>query len=625
MLGLRQKLLLGFGGLLVIALLIGIQSIRKTTELGQSIDVILRENYRSVIACQQMKEGIERIDSGVLFELLGYEKEGAQLIADNTQNFEKAMHVEGGNITLPGEGDAFGRLEEFYADYTTTLRSVRDKAQPHDARRDVYFTRLFPLFRNVKDKADEILQMNQQNMSDANDRARLKAAQTRQQMYVLLLSGTVVAVAFSLLTRRWILHPLNRLIDSANEIRKGNLDLVVKSDSPDEIGQLSNAFNAMTASLREFRRSDRARMMRIQHATQQTFNSLSDAIAIVDTLGAIEVATALAGEAFGLKQGLAIKDLSKAWMTALCEEAIRTNHTVEGKDELAVIQAFVNGAERFFRPKAIPILDAEGQATGVTLLLQDVTQLQQQDELKRGLVSTVSHQLKTPLTSIRMAIYLLLDEKVGPLTSKQEELLLAAREDSDRLHGIIENLLDIGRIQSGRVQMECLPLAPDLLAHEATEQFASAALDKGVFLVEEVPAGLPNVWADITRASHVFANLMSNALRYTPPGGRITVSACADDRHVWFSVTDTGTGIPKEYQSRVFDQFFRVPGQSGVTGAGLGLAIAKEIVEAHGGSIELQSAEGKGSAFRFSLPQVASVIGPSKEYEDLLELKDGKP
>ncbi len=607
--GLRQKLLLGFGGLLAIMLVIGAQSIRKTSELGQSIDVILRENYRSVIACQQMKESLERIDSGVLFELLGYETEGAQLITANTLTFEKALEAEAANITMSGERDALQQLEQCYVKYKEVLQKVRDTRETRDQRSSTYFAVFLPLFYEVKDTADTILQMNQQNMSGANEQARQQAARTRQQMYLLLLSGSVMAVAFTFFTGRWILNPLKQLILSANDIRKGNLDLVVKSDSRDEIGQLSQAFDDMAASLREFRRSDRSKMRRIQHATQHTFNSLPDAIAIVDAEGLIEVATALAGEAFGLKPGKTLKEIAHPWMTALFESALRTSRPNEGKDEFAVVQCFVRGTERFFRPKALPILDAESQATGVTLLFEDVTQLRQQDELKRGLVSTVSHQLKTPLTSIRMALYLLLDEKVGSLTAKQEELLLAAREDSDRLHGIIEDLLDIGRIQSGRAQMEFQACDPRQLAHVVIAQFTAAAQDKGIFLDESISSDLPAVWADTTRVSHVFANLLSNALNYTPIAGRVTVTAHADEQWVHFSVSDTGAGIPVEYQADVFQPFFRVPGQGGNTGAGLGLAIAKEIVEAHGGSIHLRGEEGKGSEFIFSLRRADTAPG----------------
>jgi two-component system sensor histidine kinase KdpD len=229
--GLRQKLSLGFGGLFLIILIIGVQSIVKLSELGQSIDVILRENYRSVIACQDMKESIERIDSGALFTLLGYEQEGATLITDNLGKFEKALRLEGNNITVPGERESFGKLDQLYHRYQTVLEQVREPSAPAEARRALYFEQLFPLFKEVKDTADTILHLNQENMSEANDAARTKAALARQQMYLWVLCGSGIAIAFVFFTGRWILRPISRLIGSANEIKQGNLDLVVASES----------------------------------------------------------------------------------------------------------------------------------------------------------------------------------------------------------------------------------------------------------------------------------------------------------------------------------------------------------------------------------------------------------
>jgi signal transduction histidine kinase len=200
-----------------------------------------------------------------------------------------------------------------------------------------------------------------------------------------------------------------------------------------------------------------------------------------------------------------------------------------------------------------------------------------------------------------MAIHLLLEEKVGPLTEKQAELLVAAREDSDRLHDILNNLLDISRIESGRVQMGFRAVSPQEMAMEAVESFRTAAKDQGVTLDVDLPDDLPEVWADTTRISHVFGNLLSNALNYTPAGGKVTVSARAVENEVAFSIADMGKGIPSQYLPRLFEQFFRVPDQGPQTGAGLGLAIVKEIVEAHGGTVSADSIEGKGSTFSFTL------------------------
>lgn len=603
MLGLRQKLMLGFGGLVAVLLAVGLYSIVQVSTLGDAIDVILRENYKSVIAAQGMKESLERIDSGALFVLLGNEGTGNRFIDPYTERFEEALAVELGNITLPNERETAERIRTLFAQYREVLADVRDPARPVEQRRETYFAHLMPLFQEIKRGAEAIRDMNQRSMAQANDAARRQAASARRHMYLWLLAGVAVAVVFILFTGRWILRPLARLASSVEEIRRGNLDLVVASDSRDEIGQLSESFNAMAASLREYRRSEQAKIIRTQRATEEAFKSLPDAVAVVNPEGTVEVATDPAQEVFGLRPGATLKDIGLPWLARLDEEALRTLHPSEAGDRHALVQQFVGGKERFYRPRALPILNREGEATGVVLVLADVTQQRQSDELKRGLISTVSHQLKTPLTSIRMAVHLLLDEKVGPLTPKQAELLVAARDDSDRLFGMVEDLLDLGRIQSGRVQMECVPVSPEALITETATKFGAAAQGAGLVLETDVPPDLPDVQADTTRLQHVFSNLLSNALKYTAPGGRVTVRAHTDGDSVRFEVSDTGKGIPTEHLDHVFEQFFRVPGDGREPGAGLGLAIVKEIVEAHGGTVAAESREGEGSTFSFTLPR----------------------
>jgi two-component system, NtrC family, sensor histidine kinase KinB len=601
MLGIRQKLSLGFGGLLIIILIIGVQSIIQLSRLGESIDVILRENYRSVIACQEMKETLERMDSGILFTLLGYSQEGTDFIRQNESLFEMALRTELSNITLPGEGEKAYHVQNLFEKYRKVLRAAEDPKAPVAERQQVYMTQLFPLFQEIKTTAGQILDMNQQNMSDANDRARGKAASSRNYMYVLLVAGGVLAAGFVVFTGKWILRPIHRLIRSAEEIKNGNLDLVVPVESKDEVGRLSESFNAMAEGLREIRRSDQARLVRIQDSTQHTFNSLPDAVAILDLQGRVEVATESAKKVFGLKPGIQVQSLPLKWLADLYDQVLQHARPLGPERHGTAIQHFDRGQERFFRPVAVPILDAEKQPTGVVMTLKDVTEQRHQDDLKRGVISTVSHQLKTPLTSMRMAIHLLLEEKVGPLNEKQAELLVAAREDSDRLHDILNDLLDISRIESGRVQMEFHAVSTQAMVLEAIEPFRIAAKDQGVAIEVELTEDLPQVWADKSRIGHVFGNLLTNGLKHTPAGGKITVSAKPEDNGVRFSVADTGKGIPSQYLPRIFEQFFRVPDQSSESGAGLGLAIVKEIVEAHGGRVSIDSSEGKGSTFSFTL------------------------
>jgi two-component system, NtrC family, sensor histidine kinase KinB len=601
MLSLRQKLSLGLAGLLGIILIIGCQSIVLLSQLGASIDVILRENYRSVVACQEMKEALERIDSGVLFLLLGYQGKGLEQIRANESDYEKALRVELNNITLPGEGEKAHKLQKLFGRYKSTVKDATDLNLPTDVRRANYFAKLLPLFEQIKTTADEVLQMNQRNMGDANDSARHRAASAIHRMYFLLIVGVMVAGAFIFFVGRWVLRPITHLIVSANDIKAGNLDLVVKTESRDEIGQLSEAFNSMAESLRQVRRTREARLAQIQYAVRQAFTSLPDPVAVVDLDGQVQVATEAAQSIFGLRPNAQIQSLSLDWVVELFRGALMNGMSVEPNGNQPPIQCFINGDERYFRPKAVPILDREKTVTAVMIVLSDITQQRQQDDLKRGVISTVSHQLKTPLTSIRLAVHLLLGEDLGGLTERQAEVLIAAEEDAERLHRILEGLLDIGRIEAGKAHINFQSVSPHLLASDAMEPFRSACQDRGLSLVMKLPDDLPEVWVDPTRVSHVFANLLSNALKYTGPGGTITLSGEADEQYIRFSVSDTGKGISQRYLQTVFEEFFRIPDQETGSGIGLGLAIAKEIVEAHGGTITVASGEAEGSTFTFSL------------------------
>jgi signal transduction histidine kinase/HAMP domain-containing protein len=450
--------------------------------------------------------------------------------------------------------------------------------------------------------AEDILQMNQKNMSEANDRARRQAARARGQMYVFLVLGTVLALVFISFTGRWILRPIRRLTYSADEIRRGNLDLSVAEDPHDEIGLLAASFNAMAASLREFRRTDQAKLIRIQRATQQAFDRLPDAVAVLDLGGKIEVSTESAKTVFGLRPGTDIRALAPE-LVKIYDEVMAEGRLASLRYGPALLQQFVSGAERFYRPDGVSILDLDGRPTGVIIVLRDVTQLRQQDELKRDVIRTVSHQLKTPLTSIRLAIHLLLEEKIGALSDKQTELLVAAREDSDRLYEILANLLDISRMAAGKARLEFVDISPQALVMDAAEPFRRTAQDHGIGLAFELRGSLPAVRVDRSRISHVFGNLLANAIEHTPAGGRITLTAKEEADAVRFTVADTGTGIPAEHLAHIFEPFYRVPGPDQKTGAGLGLAIVKEIVEAHGGTVGVESREGQGTTFSFTLPR----------------------
>jgi two-component system, NtrC family, sensor histidine kinase KinB len=557
MIGIRQKLMLGFGGLLAVIAVVGALTMVHIDDLGKAIDLILKENYRSVVACQDMKESLERMDSGTLFTLAENELEGNRLIEKYRAGFRAALNVELGNLTLRGEREKAEKIKVLFERFTEAIPLVTQTSRSFEARQADYFSKLQPLFQEIKAVAQDILLMNQTNMSEANNAARRLAGTAHRRMLTAIMVSAFLALLFSFLAHRWILQPINRLIEFANEIRSGNLEFVLESGSRDEIGRLSESFNEMTAALRQVRNEDRVNLMRTRRATEEVFKALPTAVAVLDLQGKVEVSTETADRHFGLKPGVLASDLGYEWLGPLTREALDEDRIIERDPKNGYIQQFVENREYFFQPMAVPIPvgPARREPTGVALILKDVTQVHEQQEMKRGVVSTVSHQLKTPLTSLRLSIYLLLEERVGPVNEKQTELLLAARDDSERLVGILNDLLDINRIESGKSLVIPEPSSPRALVRDSIEPFLLAAKDKGVALVNDVSDDLPEVMADAEKIRHVFANLLSNAFRFTEPGGSVTIRALREKGHVVFFVEDTGKGVPEEDLKHVFEQF----------------------------------------------------------------------
>ncbi|MGP8088958.1 MAG: ATP-binding protein [Syntrophobacteraceae bacterium] len=609
---LKTKLILASCGPLLILLVVGLISIRTITQSSKALDRIFRENYDSVAAGLAMKQAILEIERGV--EPLLYESSADKTMIDSAvARFSQRLKFQQGNVSLPGEQELTNRLAASWKTYTSEVETFVEMQESGSARRDFYRARLLPQSDAVLDAAQQIIDINLNNIISADGQVRQHATETNLDVIVLVLAGTVLALIFVIIIGPSILRPISYLTRSVKEIQQGNLDLVVKARSGDEIGQLASAFNDMTTSLREFRRTNRARLIRTQKATLSALNSLSDAIIICNPEGAIELSNDTAQHLFALKAGMTIQSVENVRMGELFERARLEMRPIRLKTYDWAIQVFRDGEEHFFLPEAVPIMDEERRLTGVMLILSDVTRLRKLDEVKSGLISIVSHELKTPLTSIRLAAHALLNEKLGPLTPKQAELVIAARDDSDRLYRIIENLLDIGQLECGGSTVELVAVSPEQVLLNVVEEMKPSYVDRGVSLVLDLPGDIPQVLADRLRLEIVFANLLSNGLKFTPPGGEVKVSARLEKGAVLFVVEDTGSGIPKESLPHVFEKFFRVPGRGGQpSNTGLGLAIVKEIIETHGGKVEVASTPGEGTKFSFTLAAAGGVSSEMK-------------
>jgi NtrC-family two-component system sensor histidine kinase KinB len=596
----KRRILVWFCPILILFLGVGLYAVLLFNRLGGSIDVILKENYESVLAGQQMKESSERMDSGLSFAIAGEEARGRQLFEQNVPIFQQSLTKELNNVTLPGEGELANRIKEDETRYQSLAQTFWTTSDL-DARRRMYFSELLPRFTTIKNNAQEVIKINQDNMVDADHTAKLLSARSTRAMVLLLVFGVALTLALGYGLQRTILKPIQTLTRVSKEMGEGNLDQVIPVESHDELGQLADAFNKLAGRLREYRQTTTDQLLQARHMTEITFSAFPDPILALSLDGKINFANRAAGKLLSKLNG------EYGLPLAIQEEV---GKVLKGAPDIVptsfenAVPVRIDEHEAYLLPRVIGMRDESGNMFGTALVLQDVTRFRLMDEVKTNLVSTVSHELKTPLTSIRMGLHLLLEERIGPLTPKQLELLLAAREDSERLLRMINDLLDLARLEAGQNRQRLEVISPQELIADALPHLQALVEARNVRLATEVAPEIEEVMVDPRQINHVFSNLVSNAAKFSKTGEVVSLSAKAAGDRVRFSVIDHGPGIQPEYQSRIFERFFRIPGAAESYGVGLGLAIAKEIVVSHGGSIGLRSTPGVGSEFYFDLPAV---------------------
>ncbi len=576
-----------------------------TRALGRGSQDILKDNYRSVIAAERMKDAAERIDSGLVFAIIGRASRGLDQIAQYIPKLEDEIRVQEHNITEPGEREATAKLRKVWNDYRDAIAEVRrvPDAAGLDGR---YFDSLLGKFLAVKDAADVILVMNQDAMMAKSDRAERLAGTSNTLLVVVSLAGLFLGlIASGIMTTR-VLRPLSVLGQTARRLGEGDVAVRARVGRSDEIGELAVEINTMAERIQKYRESSLGELVEAQLAAQATIDSLPDPVLVVALDGELRHAnqaaeTILHARAEAGVNGLAVLDPAIRGAVERMRQHVaagRGAYVPKGLDE-AIKLPGVDG-ERLLLPRAAPLYAEEGDVVGATVVFQDVTRLHRFEELSSDLVATVAHELRTPLTSLRMAVHLLAEETVGPLTPKQADLVFAAREECDRLQSIVDELLDLSRIEADRIELRLAAQDPETVVRDAIESQRASASEAKVQLRSEVLPDTPEVMIDRERIQLVLANLIGNAIRYG--GNLVTLRAVPSTGWIRFEVADEGPGVMPEYQQTIFDKYVRVPG-SRAGGAGLGLFISREIVRAHGGEIGVESEPGHGATFWFTVKQ----------------------
>jgi NtrC-family two-component system sensor histidine kinase KinB len=598
----RTKLLVGYAGFVLALGVLGAWSARTLSQMSAVSGRIISENYDSVVAAQDMKESLERQDSGALFDLLGEHQRARRQIAEHRARFDAALAKAAANITERGEPEQIDAIRRDRDEYYRRLDAFL-AADASDKSR--YFDSLEPQFNEVRSQADALLHLNQEAMRRKADEASRIARRWSFVTLALALALMAAGIAVEVGLSNAILGPVRQLTDAITRVAGGDLDAAVHVRSADEIGTLATGFNRMAEKIRELRRSDLGKLLVAQQTTEAAIDSLYDPVLVTDSDRRLTRVNAAAERLFGPRTesiGRQIEDVTKdSRIAQAVADVLRSGNTVASESPSAVVPWGVGGSRRAFRIRSTPMRDADDRLVGAVTLLEDITHLAEISRMKSEFIADASHELRTPLTSVQMGIHLLLEDTESALTERQKDILQVCRDDTARLDRLMRALLDLSKIESGDVTPARTAIRASALARGAVEALRLQVEGKGLKLNVDVAPDLPSVFVDEAQIERVFGNLVTNAARATASGGTITVSATARPGAVAFSVADTGVGIPPAHLANIFEPFVQVPNAPG-GGAGLGLTISRRIIESHGGALSVQSTTGKGSTFTFTVP-----------------------
>ena len=596
---LRTRLYLGLLPLLLLIVATGGYAIYVCRDLAGSLSRDLVNNYRAVLACQQMRTSASLMTSALSPPVLGSEER--RTFEEYRSNFKRELMTQSATSVGSGRASFVAALDAAFAQLSEEGERQLEAGGSRLAGGGLQSANV-ALIR-VLQAIDDLTNRDYAAAKQIASEIEHLAAATERLMLITIAGGVVLSLFLAWRLAASLLEPIRALTASAVALGDGHLDREVPELSRDELGQMARAFNTMAGKLRSYRDATLARVLRAQRTMEATLTSAPDPVFVVGRDGTQEVRNPAA------EQLAASQQFANGFPAELAEpldRVLKTGEHYVPTDYGRAVTLRVGREDRHYLPRILAVGDKLTEFSGAAIILQDVTKFRLMDDAKTNLVGTVSHELKTPLTSLRMALYLLLEQNLSALSQQQKELLEDARTDADRLLRILDTLLDLTRLESGATPLDRSEVGVSALlrqiAGEAHPFIDNAGQRLAVVIAPELNGVILNV--DEARIRHVFMNLLTNASKYTERGGFITLSAAPEEGgFIRFSVRDQGPGIPSESIGRIFERFYRAPNQQKRTGAGLGLAIAREIVVAHGGSISCTSVEGAGSEFYFVLPR----------------------
>ena len=581
----KTKLRLGFGFLFLVILIFGGMSMYFMNQISESAKVVLKDNYESLRYSAKMRAILE--------------DHNLPLTAVAEKEFNKQLVLEENNITEPGEKKAAQMLRMAFITFSNPLSTQADQQQALKNAR--------LLLRSIDD-------LNMSAIVRKNDDAQYGVE--KAATYLMFTACMCFLILFSFVVNfpGFVANPLREFSAALKEISQKNYKQRLEFQGSDEFSELAEEFNLMSAQLNKWENSNLAKLQSEKLRIEAIIEQMQDAIIGLNEKNEVLFLNTVAAQLLNVNG----KEVIGADAMKLMKKNDLLKKIIQVSDGDKPMKIYADNKESYFqlerREITVPVWE-EGhelvvttsrKTAGEVYILKNVTRYKELDEAKTNFIATVSHELKTPISSIKMSLKLMDDDRVGSMNVEQKELIQHMKEDCGRLLKITSELLDLAQVETGNLQLNFVQSDPRKIAIYAMDTVRFQAEQKEVTLEMISRNDLPKVSVDTEKTAWVLVNFLSNALRYSSQKSRVIIQIIEAGNNIEFSVRDFGKGIDEQYQKRLFDRYFQVPTDgNNKSGSGLGLAISKDFIEAQGGKIWVQSAVGEGSTFSFLLPKVS--------------------
>lgn len=557
---LKTKLTAGLVFLFSVILVFGILGTVDINLLSRDADLILKDNYVSIIYGNNMLKALETA---------GTRKDAMEV-------FEENLKKQEANITEPGEKEQTQEIRKNFEEL---------KANPQDPSN----------YGEIRQSVHQVLELNANAIFRKNAVAQETARNAKRWLAIVFTILILISFTFIFNLPGIISGPIQSLSEGIKEIANKNYSKRIYLKQKDELGDLAIAFNSMAEKLDLYEHSNIAKMQFEKSRIETIINQMRDGIIGLDAKRNILFLNVVAQKLMGLKEADIVGKYAPD--IALKNDLMRKLLQADGdKKDLKI---YLDDKEGFFNKDILDVTNNK-EVIGQVIVLRNITIFHELNEAKTNFIATVSHELKTPISSIKMSAQLLSDQRTGPLTEDQKQLISSIGDDSDRLLKITSELINMAQVETGNIQfnLQDTPVSP--IVEDALDAVQIQAQQKNISIKTTISPDTPTIHADKEKTTWVLINLLTNAIKYSFESSAVEIFVHPKNKQVEVLVKDHGRGIDEKYTPRVFERYFKVPGSHERSRTGLGLAISKEFVEAQGGKIWVKSQIGTGSEFGFS-------------------------